>query len=42
MLCSNILNFPVNVFFQFFHSRVTAVNFILQRTPEEKKKIQKD
>jgi hypothetical protein len=37
ILCKNIWNFPMNVFFQsFFHSRVTAVNFVLLTTPEEK------
>jgi hypothetical protein len=37
MLCRNISNFPTNVFFQFLsRSRVTAVNFVLQATPEEK------
>jgi hypothetical protein len=37
MHCRNILNFPMNVFFQFFFcSGVTAVNFVLQITPEEK------
>jgi hypothetical protein len=35
MHCRNILNFPTNVFVQFFFcSRVIAVNFVLQITPE--------
>jgi hypothetical protein len=32
----NIFNFPKNIFFQFFHSGVTVVNFGLQTTTEEK------
>jgi hypothetical protein len=36
ILCRNIWNEPTIVFFQsFFCSRVTAVNFVLQTTPEE-------
>jgi hypothetical protein len=30
------LQFPWNIFFQFFRSKVVAVNFVLQITPEEK------
>jgi hypothetical protein len=37
MLCRNILNFPTNVFFQFFfRSRVIALNFVLQTSRKEK------
>jgi hypothetical protein len=37
MHCRNIRNFPMNVFFQLlFCSKVIAVNFVLQITPEEK------
>jgi hypothetical protein len=37
ILSRNILKFPTNVFIQsFFRSRVTAVNVVLQTTPEEK------
>jgi hypothetical protein len=36
LLCRNVWNLPMNVFFQFsFCSRGTAVNFVLQTTWEE-------